>query len=116
VSTALGGPALFGVFFTPAGAPQLSLLALAGLLAFAATPVQMVLIQELLPDNRSAAMGILMFLGLEGTILATVAVGFIADAIGLGPTLAGSVLLSTASLIFVLMLPETRRGTAASGH
>ena len=37
-----------------------------------------------------------------------VAVGFIADAIGLGPTLAGSIALSALSIPFVLLLPETR--------
>jgi hypothetical protein len=39
----------------------------------------------------------------------TVAVGFIAGAVGRGPTLAGSMLLSTLSVPFVLLLPETRR-------
>jgi FSR family fosmidomycin resistance protein-like MFS transporter len=107
-STAVAGPALFAVFLLPEGPWQLVLLAAAGLVAFAGSPVQMVLIQELLPDNRSAAMGIMMFLGLEGTILATVAVGFIADAVGLGPTLAASMLLSLLALPFVLLLPETR--------
>lgn len=108
VSTVVAGPTLFGVFLLPEGPWQLALLVPAGLAAFAASPVQMALIQELLPDNRSAAMGIMMFLGLEGTIVATVAVGFIADAVGLGPTLATSMLLSVLPLPFVLLLPETR--------
>ena len=107
VSTAVAGPTLFGVFLLPEGPWQLALLVPAGLAAFAASPVQMALIQELLPDNRSAAMGIMMFLGLEGTIVATVAVGFIADAVGLGPTLATSMLLSLLPLPFILLLPET---------
>ena len=109
VSTAVAGPALFTVFLLPEGFWQLAVLALAGLVAFAGAPVQMVLIQEMLPDNRGAAMGVMMFLGLEGTIVATVAVGFIADVVGLGPTLAASMLLSVLPLPLVLLLPETRQ-------
>ncbi|MCC7367026.1 MAG: MFS transporter [Chloroflexi bacterium] len=109
VSTAITGPLLWAVFMVPNGAAQLALLAVAGLVAFAGAPVQMVLVQELLPDNRSSAMGIMMFLGLEGTILATVAVGFVADAVGLGPTLSTTMLLSALPLPLVFLLPETRQ-------
>lgn len=112
LSTAITGPLLFGVFMLPDGTAQLALLAAAGLIAFAGAPVQMVLVQELLPDNRSSAMGIMMFLGLEGTILATVAVGFVADAVGLGPTLSASMLLSALPLPLVFLLPETRQAAA----
>ena len=108
ISTAITGPLLFAVFMVPSGLPQLILLGIAGLVAFAGSPVQMVLVQELLPDNRSSAMGIMMFLGLEGTILATVAVGYIADVAGLGPTLSVTMLLSTLPLPLVYLLPETR--------
>ena len=66
------------------------------------------LVQELLPDNRSSAMGIMMFLGLEGTILATVAVGYVADVYGLGLTLSTTMLLSALPLPLVYLLPETR--------
>jgi FSR family fosmidomycin resistance protein-like MFS transporter len=108
VSTAISGPLLFTVFMVPEGAVQLGILVVTGLISFLSAPVQMVLVQELLPDNRSSAMGIMMFLGLEGTILATVAVGFVADQVGLGPTLAASMLISTLPLPLVFMLPETR--------
>jgi MFS transporter, FSR family, fosmidomycin resistance protein len=113
VSTAISGPLLFAVFMVPEGAVQLGILVVTGLISFLSAPVQMVLVQELLPDNRSSAMGIMMFLGLEGTILATVAVGFVADQIGLGTTLAASMLISTLPLPLVFMLPETRPRTAA---
>jgi MFS family permease len=73
----------------------------------------MVFVQELLPNNRGSAMGIMMFLGLEGTIVATVAVGFVADMIGLGPTLAACMLISTLPLPLVFLLPETRPSPAA---
>ncbi|MGE3267214.1 MAG: MFS transporter [Chloroflexota bacterium] len=113
ISTAVTGPLLFAVFMVPSGWPQLVLLGFTGLVAFAASPVQMVLVQELLPDNRSSAMGIMMFLGLEGTILATVAVGYVADVFGLGPTLSVTMLLSALPLPLVFMLPETRPTIAA---
>lgn len=113
ISTAISGPLLFSVFLVPEGWPQLTILVAAGLIAFLSAPVQMVLVQELLPDNRSSAMGIMMMLGLGGTILATVAVGFIADYAGLGVTLAVSMLLSTLPLPLVFMLPETHQHRAA---
>jgi FSR family fosmidomycin resistance protein-like MFS transporter len=93
ISTLITGPLLFAVFVVPSGLPQLILLGFAGLVAFAGSPVQMVLVQELMPDNRSSAMGIMMLLGLGGTILATVAVGYIADVVGLGLTLSVSMLV-----------------------
>jgi MFS transporter, FSR family, fosmidomycin resistance protein len=108
ISTAISGPLLFAVFMVSEGPWQLGILVVTGLISFASAPVQMVLVQELLPNNRSSAMGIMMFLGLEGTILATVAVGFVADHVGLGPTLAGAMLISTLPLPLVFMLPETR--------
>jgi MFS transporter, FSR family, fosmidomycin resistance protein len=110
LSTAITGPLLFLVFMVPDGWPQLAILVVAGLTGFAGAPVQMVLVQELLPDNRSSAMGLMMLLGLIGTILATVAVGYIADVIGLGPTLSTTMLLSVLPLPLVLLLPETRHG------
>lgn len=113
ISTAISGPLLFAVFMVPEGYWQLGILVVTGLISFASAPVQMVLVQELLPNNRSSAMGIMMFLGLEGTILATVAVGFVADQVGLGPTLAGSMLISTLPLPLVFLLPETRPQPAA---
>jgi hypothetical protein len=113
ISTAISGPLLFAVFMVPEGYLQLAILVVTGLISFASAPVQMVLVQELLPNNRSSAMGIMMFLGLEGTILATVAVGFVADQVGLGPTLAGSMLISTLPLPLVFLLPETRPSAAA---
>lgn len=111
----LATPALFGVLVLPEGPLQIALLAFAGFTALSGSPVQLALIQELLPENRSVATGLLLFLGFEGTILATVAVGFVADAVGLGPTLAGNVVLSALSVPFVLFLPETRPGRGAHG-
>jgi FSR family fosmidomycin resistance protein-like MFS transporter len=105
----VAGPALFGALALADGPSQLALLVLAGFASLSGGPVQLVLIQELLPENRSAAAGIMMFLGIEGTVLTTMSVGFLADIFGLGPALTWSVILSVFSIPFVLLLPETRR-------
>jgi MFS transporter, FSR family, fosmidomycin resistance protein len=86
----------------------LGLLALGGLLALSASGVQLALAQELLPNNRSMASGITMFLSFEGQVVASIAMGLLADAIGLQSALFWSVLASMISVPFTLLLPETR--------
>ena len=116
VSQLAAGPLLF---FALASATQpigLVLLAAGGLLALSAGPVQLTLIQELLPSHRSMASGIVMFLGFEGQVVATIMMGILADAVGLPDALRWSVLASMLSLPFTLLLPETRRSLRAGGH
>jgi MFS transporter, FSR family, fosmidomycin resistance protein len=109
-SQATAGPILFGALLLAKEPVGIALLAVGGLLALSAGPVQLTLVQELLPRNRSAAAGIVMFLGFEGQVIAVLAMGFLADQIGLGSALAWSVLASMLSLPFTLLLPETRSG------
>lgn len=109
LSQATAGPLLFAALLFAKEPVGLALLAVGGCLALSAGPVQLTLVQELLPRNRSAAAGIYMFLGFEGQVVAVLAMGFIADQIGLGSALAWSVLASMLSLPFTLLLPETRR-------
>jgi len=108
ISQVAAGPVLFAALMLPEHPVGLALLALGGLLALSAGPVQLTLAQELMPRNRSAAAGIMMFLGFEGNVLATIAIGFIADVVGLGTALTWSILTSMLSLPFTLLLPETR--------
>ncbi len=114
LSQATAGPLLFGALLLAHEPVGLAMLAVGGLLALSAGPVQLTLVQELLPRNRSAGTGIMMFLGFEGQVVATLAVGFLADLVGLQSALAWSVLASMLSLPFTLLLPETRRSGAAT--
>lgn len=112
LSQATAGPLLFGALLLAKEPVGLAMLAVGGLLALSAGPVQLTLVQELLPRNRSAAAGIYMFLGFEGQVLAVLALGLLADQIGLGTALGWSVLASMLSLPFTLLLPETRRSSS----
>ena len=109
LSQATAGPLLFGALLLAKEPIGLAMLAVGGLLALCAGPVQLTLVQELLPRNRSAAAGMYMFLGFEGQVLAVLGLGLVADRIGLGNALSWSVLASMLSLPFTLLLPETRR-------
>jgi FSR family fosmidomycin resistance protein-like MFS transporter len=108
LSQILAGPFLFAALFVATSPLGLALLAVGGLLALSAGPVQLTLVQELLPRNRGAAAGIVMFLGFEGQVIAVIAMGVLADVVGLQSALAWSVLASMLSLPFTLLLPETR--------
>ena len=109
VSQLTAGPVLFTALLLATEPIGLALLAIGGLLALCAGPVQLTLVQELLPRNRGSAAGIVMFLGFEGQVIAVLAVGFLAELIGLKAALGWSVLASMLSLPFTLLLPETRR-------
>ena len=88
----------------------LAALAFGGLFSLSIGSVILALIIELMPSNRGMASGLMMFLGFEGTLIATIPIGWIADQIGLGSTLMGSVWLSLLSIPLTLSLPETREG------
>lgn len=94
----------------------LAALAAGGLFALSIGSVILALIIELMPDYRGMASGLMMFLGFEGTLLATIPVGWLADNIGLGPTLMGTVWLSLLSLPLTWLLPETRAEHRVATH
>ncbi len=116
VSQLMAAPLLWGALAWGASEFGLVLLFLGGALAVSASPAQLALAQELLPENRSAASGILMFLNFEGNVFATLAIGFLAEQIGLGPALHWSVLLSMLSLPFTWFLPDTRGIPGSAVH
>lgn len=111
LAQSISGPLLFLTLSSPVGPEGLALLAVAGVAAFSASPVELTLFQELLPGGRSTAAGIWSLLSFEGSLFATLVVGAIADWIGLGPALGLSVLASMLSIPFTLALSEPRRGS-----
>ena len=102
------GPVLFAAL-SLAQTPYLyAALVAGGFLAVSAAAVQVALMQELLPGNRSVAVGISYLLSFESQLVATLVIGFAADLVGLGSALSVSVWLSMASIPFTLLLPEPR--------
>lgn len=116
ISQVASAPLLFFALTQPTGTLGLVLLGLAGALALSAQPVQMTMSMEMLPGGRSTASGIIFFLGFEGTVVATLLIGFVADLIGLGPALGFSILVSLISIPFTILIPEPNRHSGARAH
>ncbi len=104
----LGMPSLALALLTGFGPLHLALLACAGLGVVSANSVQLVVMQELFPENRGVGAGVNFLVGGLGAIIATVAVGVIAAAIGLRATLLLAAGIGALSLPLFLALPETR--------
>jgi FSR family fosmidomycin resistance protein-like MFS transporter len=113
LSQLTAGPALFAALSYAQEPAGFALMALGGLLAVSAGSVQVAVMQELLPGNRSVATGISYFLSFESAVVATLVIGLAAQLFGLANALSVSVWLSMASLPFTFLLPETGRRSAA---
>ena len=104
------GPTLFAALWFSSDARLLfGLLLIGGFLVLYAGGVQLALMQELLPGNRSVAVGITYFLSYESGLLAVLLLGFAADLFGLRAALLGGLAASMLSLPFTFLIPETRR-------
>jgi len=114
LAVGVGAPLLILALAMPTGPLMLGVLALAGVALLSAGPVQLVLMQELMPDNRSAAVGLSIFVITMASALGTMVVGALGQAIGLQTALilaAGAALLA---LPFIALLPETRHVSRAA--
>ena len=90
---------------TPLG---LVLLLLGGFTSLSATSIELVLMQQLLPDNRSAAVGMTYFMKAAGAIVATIAIGAVGDVVGLRSALLGAIAVGFLAVPFVAMIREPR--------
>jgi FSR family fosmidomycin resistance protein-like MFS transporter len=113
VSLAAGLPAMALALVAPTGPWQLAILAVAGFGLLSAMPVQLVTMHELFPDNRAMATGITYFTGTGGGIVALIALGVLADAIGLQAALLAGVVISAFGMIAILALPRITAPPAA---
>lgn len=112
VGLAVGLPVLALALLIDTGAMQLAVLALAGFFVLSGGPVQLVTMQELLPENRSMATGISYFMSTAGSIVAMIAVGALGDAIGLREALVASTLVALVALPAIVLLPAGPGTTA----
>ena len=108
VGVGVGVPCLILALTTGFGPWHYVLLACAGLGIVSSNPVQLVVMQELVPQNRGAAVGITFLMTGLGAIIATVAVGIIASGLGLEPAMLLASAIGALSLPLFLALPETR--------
>ena len=115
IAVGVGAPLLILALAIPIGPLTLVVLAVAGVALLSAGPVQLVLMQELMPDNRSAAVGLSIFVITLTSALGTVVVGALGEAIGLQAALILAAGAALFALPFIALLPETRhvsRGAA----
>jgi FSR family fosmidomycin resistance protein-like MFS transporter len=107
----VSGPLLFLAITWPEGLVGLLLLGVAGAVASSASPVELTLFQELIPGGRSTAAGIWYLLSFEGSVVSALAVGLVADQIGLGATLQISVFAYMLATPLTWALPSNPPGS-----
>lgn len=114
ISCAVGSPLLILALAMPIGPAMLVVLGLAGVALLSAGPVQLVVMQELMPENRGAAVGLTIFAITMTSALGTVVVGAMGDVIGLQQALMISAAAALLALPFIALLPETRHVSGAT--
>lgn len=112
IAAGLGAPLLVVALVMPVGPLMLGVLALSGVVLLSAGPVQLVLMQELLPDNRGAAVGLSIFAITMASALGTVAIGGLGEVVGLQLALVAGAGVALLALPFIALLPETRHVSA----
>ncbi len=114
IACGVGAPLLIVALWMPIGPLMLVVLALAGLVLLSAGPVELVLMQELLPNNRSAAVGLNIFALTMASAVGTVGVGAVGQAIGLQEALVMAASVALLALPLIALLPETRHVSRAA--
>jgi len=109
VSPLVGVPVMFVVVLSGSALFAFPLLFAGGAFLMGASPVQLVLMQELLPENRSLAAGLMFFLSIGAASVATIVVGFLGDLLGLQRALLIAIVGSLLSVPFVFLLPRRVR-------
>ena len=87
-----------------------------GLAAISTTPVMLAVVQDQFPDNRATANGIFMFLNFLTRAIAILAVGVMADNLGLTVAFVICGALSLLSIPGVFRLPKSKVDLAANGQ
>jgi FSR family fosmidomycin resistance protein-like MFS transporter len=111
----IGAPLLIIALLLPIGPLTLVVLAIAGVALLSAGPVQLTLMQELLPYNRSLAVGLGIFVVTVASAGGAVVIGGVGEAIGLQAALIMVAALALLALPFIALLPETRHVSQAVG-
>jgi len=110
----IAGPSMvFAILLgpTPLG---LLLLLIGGFGWLSANSIELVTMQELLPGNRSAAVGITYFVKAAGGIVGTIVIGFAGQAFGLRTTLITAVAIGMLAAPFLLVVKDPARNGGAT--
>jgi FSR family fosmidomycin resistance protein-like MFS transporter len=108
--TITGLPAMLAGLALGPTVPGALMLAVAGFCLLSGWSVQLVVMQEMLPDNRSAAVGLTYFMTTSGAILAMIGIGAAGQVVGLDMALPGAVLIGLTSVpLLAMMRPPARR-------
>jgi MFS transporter, FSR family, fosmidomycin resistance protein len=101
-------PTLVGAILLGPSIPGLIVLTFAGLLWLSASSIELVLVQRLLPDNRSAAVGISYFMRAGGGIVATIGIGALGQVFGLRTALLVAIAVGSLALPVTLGIRDPR--------
>jgi FSR family fosmidomycin resistance protein-like MFS transporter len=111
----IGAPLLIIALLMPIGPLTLVVLAISGVALLSAGPVQLTLMQELMPNNRSLAVGLGIFTVTVASAVGAIVIGALGETIGLQAALILVAALALLALPFIALLPETRHVSQAVG-
>ncbi len=109
VSTMIRGmlvavPTMLGAVVLGPSWSGLAVLLLAGFFWLSGSPVELALMQRMLPDNRSTAVGVTYFMRAVGAIAATMSIGTVGEAFDLGIAMLGAIAVGSLSILSLLVL------------
>lgn len=107
-SILLSGPVLVAALYTD-GFSHYALLAIGGALVLSSNPLTISMAQELAPKNSGLASSLTLGLSWSLAGLAYGPIGYIADLVGIVPTLAGVACLTLPTGLLALFLPSTHK-------
>jgi MFS transporter, FSR family, fosmidomycin resistance protein len=102
-------PALVAAIVLGPSVLGLAVLTVAGLLLLSASSIELVLVQRLLPENRSTAVGISYFMRSGGGIAATIGIGALGQAVGLRAALLVAIAVGALALPVTLGIRDPER-------
>lgn len=109
IGALIGAPPIIAALYVGATPLGFALLVLGGFGWLSATSIELVTMQELLPNNRSAAVGLTYFVKAAGAIVATIIIGIVAQLVGLLTALTAAMLVGLACIPFLLFARDPSR-------
>lgn len=109
IGALIGAPPIIAALYLGATPLGFALLVLGGFGWLSAASIELVTMQELLPNNRSAAVGLTYFVKAAGAIVATIIIGIVAQLVGLLTALTAAMLVGLACIPFLLFARDPSR-------
>lgn len=112
---AAGPPLILAIVWGPT-LLGLTMLLIGGFGWLSGNSIELVTMQELLPGNRSAAVGLTYFVKATGSIVGTIAIGAAGDVFGLRATLIAAVVTGLLAAPFLLAVTDPARNGGATAE